>query len=45
MDIRKVNKFNFLNEEIEELISRWNQNLLNMKSPNYLKQKNFEFCL
>ena len=45
MDIWKVNEFNFLNEEVEEFISRWNQNLVNINSPIYLKQKKFEFCL
>ena len=43
MDIWKVNEFNFLNEEVEEFISRWNQNLVNIKIHIYLKQKNFEF--
>ena len=44
MDIWKVNKFNFLNEEVEKFVSRWNQNLVNMKSPSSLKQKTFEYC-
>ena len=44
MDIWKVNKFNFLNEEIEQFTSRWSQNLVNVRSPSYLKQKNFEHC-
>ena len=39
MDIWKVNKFNFLNEEVEEFISRLNQNLVNIKNPSYLKRK------
>ena len=39
MHIWKVNEFNFLNEEVEEFMSRWNQNLVNIKSPCYLKQK------
>ena len=39
MDIWKVNKFNFSNEEVQEFISRWNQNLINIKGPSYLKQK------
>ena len=43
MDIWKVNEFNFLNEEVEEFMSRWNQNLVNIKSPCYLKQKSFVF--
>ena len=25
MDSKKVNEFNFLNEEVEEFTSRWNQ--------------------
>ena len=28
IDIWKVNEFNFLNEEVEELTRRWNQNLI-----------------
>ena len=40
MDIWKVSKFNFLNEEVEEFTSRWNQNLVsNVRNPSYLKQK------
>ena len=39
MDIWKVNKFNFLNEEVEEFISRLNQNLVNIKNLSYLKRK------
>ena len=42
MDIRKVNEFSFLNEEVEEFTSRWNQNLVNVRNPSYLKQKTFE---
>ena len=45
MDIWKVNEFNFLNEENEEFTSRCSQNLVNVRSPSYLKQKNFEYCL
>ena len=46
MDICKVTgEFNFLNEEVEEFTSRWNQNLVNVRSPSYLKQKNFEYYL
>ena len=45
MDIWKVNEFNFLNEEVEEFTSRWSQNLVNARSPSYLKQKIFEYCL
>ena len=39
MDIWKVNKFNFLNGEVEEFIRRWIQNLVNIKISSYLKQK------
>ena len=39
MDIWKVNEFNFLNEEVEEFMSRWNQNLVNIKSPSSLSKK------
>ena len=42
MDIGKVNEFSFLNEEVEEFTSRWNQNLVNVRNPSYLKQKTFE---
>ena len=45
MDIWKVNEFNFLNEEVEDFTSRWSQNLVNVRSPSYLKQKIFECCL
>ena len=31
-DIWKVNEFNFLNEEVEEFISSWSQNLVNVRS-------------
>ena len=44
MDISKVNEFNFLNEEVEEFTSRWNENLFNVRSPSYLKEKTFEYC-
>ena len=44
MDIWKVNEFKFLNEEVEELTRRWSQNLVNVKSRSYLKQKIFEYC-
>ena len=44
MDILKVNEFNLLNEEVEEF-RRWSsQNLVNVRSPSYLKQKSFEYC-
>ena len=45
MHIWKVNEFNFLNEEAEEFTSRWSQNLINLRSPCYLKQKRFQYCL
>ena len=44
MDIEKVNDFDFLNEEVEEFMSRWGQSLVNMRIPSYLKQKTFEYC-
>ena len=45
MDIEKVHEFNFLKEEVEEFRSRRNQNLVSVRTPSYLKQKNFEYCL
>ena len=42
MDIWKVNEFNSLNEEAEEFTRMRSQNLLNVRSPKYLKQKTFE---
>ena len=39
MDIWKVNAVNLLNEEVEEFTSSWSQNLVNLRSPSYLKQK------
>ena len=32
MDFEKVNEFNFWNEEVEEFVSRWSQNLVNVRS-------------
>ena len=32
MDTEKFNELNFLNEEVEELTSRWSQNLVNVRS-------------
>ena len=32
LDIEKVNEFNFLNEEVKELTSRWSQNLVNART-------------
>ena len=43
--IWKDNEFNFLNEEVEEFSNRWSPNLVNVKSPSYLKQKAFQYCL
>ena len=45
MDIWKVNEFNFLNGELEEFTRMWNKNLVNLRSPSYLKEKTFEYCL
>ena len=39
MDIQKVNEINFLNEEVEEFTNRWSQNLVNVRSSSYVKQK------
>ena len=44
-DIWKVNEFNFLNEEVEEFSNRWSPNLVNVRSANYLKQKNSQNSL
>ena len=38
MDIWKVNKFHFLNEEVEEFTRRWSQSLVNVRGLSYLKQ-------
>ena len=45
MNIWNVNEFNFLNEEDEEFTSRWSQKLVNVRTPSYVKQGNFEYCL
>ena len=45
MDIWKVSEFNFLNEEVEEFTRSWGKNLANLRSPSYLKEKTFEYCL
>ena len=45
MNIWKVDEFNVLNEEVEEFTSRWSKNLINLRSPSYLKEKPFEYCL
>ena len=42
MNIQKADEFNFLNVEVEEFTSRWNQGLVNARRPSYLKQKTFE---
>ena len=34
-----------LDEEGEKFITRWSQNLINVRSPGYLEAKTFEFCL
>ena len=39
MDIWKINEFKFLNEQVEKFTSRQRQNLVNVWSPSYLKQK------
>ena len=38
MDIWNVNKFHFLNEEVEEFTRRWSQSLVNVRGLSYLKQ-------
>ena len=43
-DIWKLNEFSFLNEEVE-FWNTWSPNLVNVESPSYLKQKNFQYCL
>ena len=45
MDIWKVNEFNFLNKEVEEVIRRWSKNLVNLRSPSYSKAQLLENCL
>ena len=44
-DFEKVKEFNFLNEKVKEFISSWSQSLVNIRSPGYLKQKIFDYCL
>ena len=44
-DIWEDNELNFLNEEVEEFSNRWSPTLVNVKSPSYLKQKAFQYCL
>ena len=39
IDIWKVNRFRFLNEEFEEVTSRCSQNLVNVRCPSHFKQK------
>ena len=38
MGIWKVNKFHFLNEEVEEFTKRWSESLANVRGLSYLKQ-------
>ena len=45
MDIWKVTEFSFLNEEVEEFTSSWGKILVILRSPSYLKEKTFEYCL
>ena len=45
MGIWKVNEFDFLNKEVEEITRMWSQNLVNLRNPGYLKEKAFEYCL
>ena len=45
IDISKVNRFSFLNEEVEEFTSRCSQNLVNVRSSTYSKQKNLHTWL
>ena len=45
MVIEKAIDFDFLNEEIEEFTSKWIQCLVIVRSPSYLKQNTFEYCL
>ena len=43
MNIEKFNEFNFIKKKVEEITNRWSQNLVNARSPCYLKQKIFDF--
>ena len=45
MIVEKVKEFNFLNEEVEEFMRTGSQNLVNVRSPSYSKQKTFEYFL
>ena len=45
MIVEKVKEFNFLNEEVEEFMKKWSQNLVNVRSPSYSKQKTAEYFL
>ena len=45
MDYWKVNEFNILNEKVEEFSDQWSPNLVNVRSPIYLKKKTFKYCL
>ena len=44
-NISKVHEFNFLNEKVEKSLNRWGLKMVNVKSPSYLKQKTFQYCL
>ena len=44
MEYWKVHEFNYFNE-VFKFTSMWSQNLVNVRHPSYLKQKNFEYCL
>ena len=45
LDTEKINELNFFNDEVEVFTSWWSQNLVNVRSHSYLKQKVFEYCL
>ena len=42
-DIWEVNEFNFLNEEYEEFSNRWSPNLVDVRSPSYLKLETLQY--
>ena len=43
IDICKVNKLDFLIEEVEEFTSRWSQNVVNIRSPSFKKPLNIVY--
>ena len=45
MDYWKVNEFNILNEKVEAFSDQSSPNLVNVRSPSYLKKKTFKYCL